>query len=165
VLRTAALTGDRAYFDALIAAVKGNPDRRERADLYGALSGFRAPELAQAVLELWLSPEHDIREIMAATRTRGRSEALREGLFNFITNNFSLLEKKLPKDAPARFPQMFAGACTVQQAQQIESFFTPLVSKFDGMAKSLEQSLEVVRLCAHYREAQHASLQSYLKLY
>jgi hypothetical protein len=60
---------------------------------------------------------------------------------------------------------MFAGACTVQQAQQIESFFTPLVSKFDGMAKSLEQSLEVVRLCAHYREAQHASLQSYLKLY
>ncbi|MBK7316039.1 hypothetical protein [Candidatus Aalborgicola defluviihabitans] len=46
VLHVAALSGDKAYFDALLAAVHDNPDRRERADIYAALGGFRKPSLS-----------------------------------------------------------------------------------------------------------------------
>jgi hypothetical protein len=60
---------------------------------------------------------------------------------------------------------MFAGACTQQQAQKMEALFTPWLSRVDGMAKSLEQSLETVRLCANYRAAQRASLEGFLKPY
>lgn len=163
VLRAAALQGDRAYFDALVAAAVGNPDRRERADIYGALAGFRDPELAQAARALWLSPEHDIRELMAAARVRGRTEALREGQFQFVTSNFEAITAKLPGDAAIRFPQMFDGACSTQEADRIEAYFTPLTKTYAGMNKTLAQSLETVRICARSRRAQHASLQAYLK--
>lgn len=163
VLRAAAYRGDRAYFDALAAAVVGNSDRRERSDIYGALASFQSPELAQAARDLWLSPQHDIRELMAGARVRGRSEALREGMFSFMTTRFDAIAAKLPKDAPMRFPQMFDSACSSKEADQVEAFFTPLTKTYAGLGKTLAQSLESVRICARYREAQHASLQAYLQ--
>ena len=162
VLRAAAYHGDRVFFDALAAAAVGNTDRRERSDIYAALASFRAPELAQAARDLWLSPDHDIRELMAAARMRGRSEALREGMLSFVTTRFDAIAAKLPKDAPMRFPQMFDSACSAKEADQVEAFFTPLTKIYTGMSKTLAQSLESVRICAHYRDTQHASLQSYL---
>ena len=163
VLRTAALGGDRAYFDALLAAAQGSPDRRERADIYGALGNFRKPELAQAGRELWLSPAHDVREVMTAVRTRGRTDIVQEPLFQFMDRHFADLSEKLPTEMVARFPQMFAGACTQQQAQKMEALFTPWLPRVEGMARSLEQSLETVRVCASYRAAQRASLEGFLK--
>ncbi len=165
VLRSAAFHGDRSYFDALLAAVVGNPNRRERADIYAALNSFRAPELAQAARELWLSPDHDLREIMSASRSRGRSGALREGVFAFMRDHFEAITAKLPKESVIGFPQMFQGACSAKEAQQLERFFTPLTKTYTGMDKTLTQSLESVRLCARYRDTQHASLQSFLKQY
>ncbi len=162
VLRSAAYHGDRAYFDALTAAAVGNPDRRERADIYAALSSFRAPELTQAGRDLWLSHEHDIRELMAAARVGGRTEALREGMLNFVTSRFDALAAKLPKDSVTRFPKLFDGACSTQDADQVEAFFTPLTKTYTGLSKTLAQSLESVRICARYRGTQHASLQAYL---
>lgn len=163
VLRAAALNADRAFFDALVSAALASPDRRERADIYGALGNFRTPELTQAGRSLWLSPAHDVREVMTAARTRGRSEVVQESLFQFMDHHFTGLSGKLPTEMVARFPQMFAGACTEQQAQKMETLFTPWLSRVDGMAKSLEQSLETVRLCASYRAAQRASLEGFLK--
>jgi len=163
VLRSAAFHGDRAYFDALVAVAMANPDRRERADIYGALGSFRSAELAQAARELWLSPDHDIREVMNAGRSRGRTGAVREGMLAFVTSHFDAITAKLPKEAATRFPTMFAGACTAAEADQVEKFFTPLTPAYAGLTQTLAQSLESVRLCARYRDSQHASLQSYLK--
>jgi alanyl aminopeptidase len=161
VLRTAALTGDRAFFDALVAAVAGNPDRHARADIYAALGNFRDPKLTKAARQLWLSPAHDIREVMATGRS-GNTSAAREELFQFITGNFESLVAKMAQETTTRFPQMFAGACSERQAEQLESFFTPLLTRFDGMERTLRQSLEVVRLCANYRDAQQASLHNFI---
>jgi hypothetical protein len=58
---------------------------------------------------------------------------------------------------------MFMGACTAAAADQLEKFFTPLTASYPGLTQSLSQSLESVRLCVRYRDAQHASLQAYLK--
>ena len=162
VLRAAAYQGDRAYFDALAGAAVGNMDRRERSDIYGALAAFRSPELAQSARDLWLSPDHDIRELMAGARTRGRTEALRPGMLSFVTSHFDVIAAKLPKDAPMRFPQLFDGACSSTEADQVEAFFAPLTKTYTGLNKTLAQSLESMRNCAHNRDAQHASLQSYL---
>lgn len=165
VLRTAALSGDRALFDALEAAVLGNPDRRARADIYGALGNFRAPELALAARQLMLDPRHDIREVMASSRSRGAPETVRDDTFTFWTTHFEALAARLPADAPARFPQLFSGFCSAEHATQVEQFFRPLVSRYEGIATGLTQSLESIRLCSAYRQSQHASLQSVLKAY
>ena len=165
VLRVAALDGDKAFFDALEAAALGNPDRRERADIYGALGNFRTPALAAAGRQLLLNPKHDIREVMFAGRPRGNTDAAREESLAFLTRNFDAIAARLPSDAPSRFPQMFGGMCSAKLANQVDSFFTPLQTKYDGMATMLKQSLESIRLCGAYRDAQHASLQSVLKAF
>jgi alanyl aminopeptidase len=146
-----------------VSAALASPDRRERADIYGALGNFRTPELAQAGRALWLSPAHDVREVMTAARARGHPERVQESLFQFMDHHLTDLSGKLPTEMVARFPHMFAGACTQQQAQKLEALFTPWLARVDGMAKSLEQSLETVRLCAHYRAAQQTSLKGFLK--
>ena len=64
--------------------------------------------------------------------------------------------------APKRFPQLFDSGCSAKEAEQVESYFTPLAKTYTGLNKTLAQSLESVRICAHYRDTQHASLQSYL---
>ncbi len=164
VLRVAALEGDRAFFDALEAVTAGNPDRRERADVYAALANFRTPELALAGRQLMLAPKHDIREVMFAGRGRGGStEAVREGAFNFMTANFDAIAARLPADMPSRFPQGYTGFCSQKQAADVEGFFTPKLAKYEGMANVLTQTLETIRLCANYRDAQQASLQSVLR--
>jgi cytosol alanyl aminopeptidase len=163
VLRVAALDGDQALFDALLATLNGNPDRRERASLYSALANFRTPALAQTANELMLSPQHDIREIMAAARNRGPTEPVRDGRFEFITRHFDALATRLPEGQPAQFPLQFQGFCSSDKAADVEKFFGPLTSRYEGMADRLKESLENIRLCAGYRAAQQGSLKVALR--
>lgn len=163
VLQAAAYQGDRVFFDALLAAVQGNPDRRERRDIYGALVSFHDPQLAQAGRQLWLSPQHDIREVMTASITRGRVVDQPEPMFEFFRHNFAALVKKLPADTPEEMPQMFGLACDAKLANQMERFFKPLAPRYAGLQKNLEKTLETVRVCANYRRLQQTSLQAYLK--
>jgi len=162
VLRSAAIDGDKGFFDALVRAVVLSPDRAERADIYSALARFGAPDLALAAQQLWLSPQHDIREIMQSGRDRHSNEAARESQFRFVKDNFAAISKRLPKESMARFPQFFAGFCSAKKAAEVEQFFTPRLAADEGGASYLKQSLERIRLCAVYRDAQHASLSGFL---
>jgi cytosol alanyl aminopeptidase len=149
VLRVAALSGDRALFDALVRVALGSPERRERADMYAALGNFREPELSQRSRALWLAPAHDIREVMAPVRRR--DGAAQEGLLGFVAANFKTLAKRLPKDAPGEFPSLFGGLCSADAASQVERFFSPIIRRYDGDESTLQRSLENIRLCAVYR--------------
>ncbi len=163
VLRVAALDGDRAFFDALLAATQGNPDRRERADLYAALANFRDPALAQAARELALNPSHDIREVLFAGRSRSNTDMAKADQLEFVTRHFDTLAQRLPPESVTRFPSLFGGLCSADFAQRVEGFFTPLLNRYEGLSHTLTQSLETIRLCAAYRDAQQASLQQVLK--
>ncbi len=80
-----------------------------------------------------------------------------------MNQNFTTLVKKLPQDAPAEFPHMFALCSSQRLADELPAFFGPLVPRYEGLAKSLNQSLETVRVCASSRDAQQAGLSAYLK--
>jgi cytosol alanyl aminopeptidase len=162
VLRVAALSADRALFDALVKAAVGNPDRRERADIYAAVSNVRDPALRHAARALWLSPQHDIREVMKPPMPR-HDEAAYDALHGFIVTNFRSLTKRLPKDAPGEFPNLFGELCSAPAANQLERFFGPIIKRYDGGESSLQRSLENIRLCAVYRQTQRDSLSSYLR--
>jgi hypothetical protein len=163
VLRIAAIDGDRAFFDALVEAALANPNRRERSDIYSALARFRAPDLALAGRQLWLSPQHDIRELMASGRDYNGDETVADGLFAFVTGNFVAISARLPRESVARLPRYFNGFCAGEKADQVERFFSPLVGAFEGGASALKQSLENIRLCSAYSELQHASLSEFLQ--
>ncbi|MFZ4479663.1 MAG: M1 family metallopeptidase [Rhodoferax sp.] len=163
VLRSAAIGGDRALFDALVAAALSSPNRRERSDIYGALGRFKSAELALAGRQLWLSPRHDIRELLASGRDQYGDEAVADGLLAFLRDNFAAISARLPSESVARFPRYFSGFCSAGKAAEVEQFFAPLVSAYEGGASSLKQTLEGIRLCAVYSESQRASLSDFLR--
>ncbi len=162
VLRSAAIDGDRALFDALVQAARASKDRSERRDIYGALARFAAPELALAAHQLWLSPQHDIRELLPAGRGQQGGAALREGLLAFVSANFDAIAARLPKESVGRFPNYFADFCAADKALAVEQFFAPRLGSFPGGSNSLAQALESIRLCAVYRDTQRDSLAGFL---
>ena len=162
VLRSAAIEGDRALFDALVKAALASNNRGERADIYAALSRFEAPELAQSARELWLSPEHDIRELLMAGRDRNAVDVARDGLFAFMRQNFAAIARRLPKESVGRFPQFFAGFCSTDKATEVQQFFAPRLNAGFGGSTHLKQALENIRLCAAYRGLQQDNLNQFL---
>ncbi len=162
VLRSAALEGDRALFDALVKAALASNNRGERADIYAALGRFEAPELAQSARELWLSPEHDIRELLMAGRDRNAVDLARESLFAFMRQNFAAIARRLPKESVGRFPQFFSGFCSTDKANEVQQFFAARLDTGFGGSTHLKQALENIRLCAAYRALQHGSLERFL---
>lgn len=162
VLRSAALTGDRALFDALEKAALRSRERAERSDIYSALARFEAPELAQAARQLWLSPAHDIRELLTVGRDRNGVEAANDGLLRFMSENFAAISERLPKESVGRLPRFFSGFCAAEKADQLAQLFSGRVDAYEGGASALKQTLETIRLCAVYRDLQQADLAAFL---
>jgi hypothetical protein len=163
VLSSAAIDGDRDFFDALVAAALSSPNRRERSDIYSALGRFKVPDLALAGRQLWLAPQHDIRELMASGRDRSGDESVADGLFAFMSSNFAAISARLPRESVGRFPRFFSGFCANDKAEQLEQFFAPMVGAYEGGASALKQSLESIRLCAVYSGLQKVSLVDFLR--
>lgn len=161
VLRSAAVDGDRPLFDALVQAVLSSKDRVERGDIYNALARFEMPELALAARQLWLSKEHDIRELLTVGRDRNNTETVGEGLLSFMSDNFAAIAVRLPAETVSRLPRYFSGFCAVDKADQVAQFAVR-VAGLEGGASTLKQTLETIRLCAAYRDLQQADLAAFL---
>lgn len=162
VLRSAALEGDCALFDALLQAVESTSNRNERDDLYAALASFSRPELAEAARQLMLNPRHDLRETRRMLRVQNEDAVLREGALRFVLREFPALSQRMAKDAPGGLPRDFNGFCSEDKASELAAFFGPKASRYDGGEANLRQSLESIRLCAAFRAAQSAHLQAAL---
>jgi alanyl aminopeptidase len=164
VLRSAAVGGDTALFEALVKAALASTNRAERRDIYGALGHFQAPQLAQAGRMLWLSPQHDIRELMTAGRERDGVEPVADGMLAFVMAHLPELAARLPNESVGRFPRFFSGLCGVDKAAQVEQFFAPQMGAYEGGSSALKQALEAIRLCGVYRDLQQASLNDFMAL-
>ena len=162
VLSVAALDGDKTFFDALQRRAGASADRLERADIYAALSRFQSPELARSARALWLSAQHDVREVLEAASDRTAGQASASGMLEFMQQNFAALAARLPAESVSRFPRFFSGLCSVEQAAAAERFFGSALARFEGGASSLAQTLETIRLCAAQREFQQSSLSAFL---
>ncbi|MEI7538414.1 MAG: M1 family metallopeptidase [Comamonadaceae bacterium] len=162
VLSVAALDGDKAFFGALERKARSSDDRSERADIYAALSRFQSPELARSARALWLSVQHDVREVLEAASDRAAGQASASGMLDFMQQNFAALAARLPAESVSRFPRFFSGLCSIEQASSAERFFGPALAPFEGGASSLAQTLETIRLCASQRDFQQSSLSAFL---
>ena len=158
VLRSAALDGSPALFDALRAALAASNSRAERHDLLAALGAFRAPALAERARSLLLDPAVDIREsqwpLMSA---QNADPALRPGLLQFVQRHHADLVTRLGPDEPAWLPRYFNRACSPDDAARISAVFTPHAARFKGGQRALAQTLEAVQLCSAWKANQPAA--------
>jgi cytosol alanyl aminopeptidase len=158
VLASAALQGDAALFDAYAAALKTSTDRQERSQLWHALGHYRVPALAERARELLLEPGLDPREgLETLLRAQTADAADRRAALDFIARYQGGLARRMDRQAPARWPELFDRACGDDDAQRLRHDLGPTAARHPGGRATLAAVLESAALCGAWR-AHHGPL-------
>ena len=153
VLSTAAMAGDRSFFDALVAALSSEKDTRSRQAIFGALGSFENPGLARAGMQLFLSGNYDAREafyplLFGPLKYRGTQSLP----FEFVKANLDAIVSRLPREVGEDYATALAslggGFCDASGHAQVDEFFRDRVKEYTGGPRRLAQVLETIDLCA-----------------
>ncbi|RKH39955.1 M1 family metallopeptidase [Corallococcus sicarius] len=159
---------DPAFGTKLREALRTEKDRFQRQMMLGGLSNFRDTQQVQENLKLLLDPQQDIRENLWLLFGASRHASSRAVAYDFVKNHYDTLvgtEARpglLPEGMDSRLPMMGMGACDAAQRQDLEAFFGPRSQKIPGSERHFQRMLENVDQCIALKEAQGASLQSFL---
>lgn len=156
-LSAAALDGDEALFDGLLALLRRSPERALRDDLLHALGHFRRPALAERARGLLLDPGVDIRESLEPLlRAQAADDTTRAAALDFVALRQAELTRRQGRDGPAAWPRLFAGGCSTAARRQLEVAFAKAMPRHLGGRIALQRALENVDLCTARRMAQTA---------
>lgn len=168
VLSIAAEHGDAAFQAKLLGALRAEKDRYHRQQLLGGLSHVTDPKLVTANLDLLLDPEQDARENLWLLFGASRNPATRDTAVAFVKTHYDTLvgpdgkSGLMPEGMGARLAFMGAGYCDAGKRQEVASFFEPRASKVPGSERVLRQVLEIVDQCIALKQAQGASIGTFL---
>jgi alanyl aminopeptidase len=165
VLDVAARHGDAELFQAYLSAARASSDRRGRTRLLGALGLFRDPSVVPLALGVTLSDGFDAREAAIILREEAMNRETRAEAWAFLKANFDRLAARLPREAPARFPGLFAGFNDAMHLSDVEAFFRNKAPKYMGGPRVLAQTLEQIQLLAALKAAQQESVNDFLWRY
>jgi alanyl aminopeptidase len=156
VLAVAARHGDEALWQKLYEQARAASDEKDRRRLLGGMGGFTDPGLVRRNLGIALSDEFPVFEVFGLLFGALEEPATREMAFAHIKENFD--------GWVARLPEGYAGFfCDEAAALDAEAFFRPRVDDLEGAPRSLDQTLEVIRLCAAKRQTHLDSVAEFLQ--
>ncbi|MBX3157857.1 MAG: M1 family metallopeptidase [Deltaproteobacteria bacterium] len=161
-LGIAARHGDRALWDRLYAAAKGEKERKERGQLLGAMAGFRDPAIVKAALPLVLGDDFDPRESLALLWGALGHDETSELAYAFLKDNLDKLLARLPRDSGASFIGAGSSFCDAAHRADVEAFFKDRAPTWLGGPRGLAQTLERMDLCIVRTAARKAPAAAFL---
>ena len=166
ILSTAAHSGDRALFEAMLREFKKSQDRRTRAALIGAIGSFSDPALAQAAMQLLLAPDLDIRETEALLYGPLSSPQTERLPFAFVQANYDRLVSRLPSggdfDGRTQLLAVGAGLCDAASEREFEKFFGERAKQYIGGPRVYAQRVESIHVCEARKAAEVADIAAFL---
>jgi alanyl aminopeptidase len=163
VLAVAARHGDEALWKRLYEQAKSTGEEEDRARLLAGMGGFADPVLVARNLEIGLSEEFPILEILPLLFGALQEPTTREMAFAHVRRNFDGWAGRLPEAFRGFMPHTASWFCDEAAARDVEGFFRPRVEDLAGGPRSLDQTLEVIRLCAAKRALHLASVADFLE--
>jgi alanyl aminopeptidase len=76
--------------------------------------------------------------------------------WNFFTSHFDDFASTLTKSQMGNLPYLAQGLCSVESAAQVNKFFQPIISEYEGGPRTLAEVVESIEICAGLKE--HASV-------
>lgn len=165
VLCSAAVHGDDVLLNLYEQEAKKVQDPEERSEVFMAMSCFENPDVASKVFDIAISKDFDIRDSLSAAWEMQMHPRTGYLVYDFVTQNFDALSKRLPRGYGAELSRSGQVYCDEEHAKQVEAFFKTRVGKIPGAPRLLDQTLEQIHLCSAFRKAQQASLKEFLKTY
>jgi hypothetical protein len=118
-----------------------------------ALLTFEDRTLAERGLALLLDPSLDGRETWNTLWYAARLMPTRRADNDFLMANFDALAKTVSPYAPGGWPALASGLCTSRDRIEVEAFWQPRLSKYEGADRALAMALESIDECVRLRPA------------
>jgi aminopeptidase N len=159
-LAIAALRGDSAFYDRVMAATK-NPKSPELYYKYlYTLPRFSDPKLLQRTLEFAISPEVRSQDALQVITTVMRNPAGRELAWDFIQSQWDAVAKAGGPFASAEVVGATGGFCDTGLRDQVTEFFS--AHKVGAAERTYKQSIERINNCVDFKSQQEPQLASWL---
>lgn len=166
VLVAAAKSNDERLFAALLDRARTETDHAKVARLLGALGGFTAPSLVRQADDLVAGTAFDVRDAFGILRVQLADRASREQAWGFMKASFDAVSPRMRSDDVRlvyfRGVQVF---CDEEHRRDVEQFFGPRASRFDGGPRALANAVEAIGQCAATFGKNQASLDAFLARY
>ncbi|MGE0639378.1 MAG: M1 family metallopeptidase [Thermoanaerobaculia bacterium] len=147
VLRLAAVEGDVALFDRLVAAAEAQKDRRTRQQILRSLGAFRDPAAVEKALQMILSGKFDIREVAFIFFGLSGDRSSRETVLPWVEANYDKLLAAMPEQYTAALSFTGVSFCDAAHRREIETFFGPRSAKLTSGTNNVERALDMIDVC------------------
>jgi alanyl aminopeptidase len=163
VLQLAAMKGDAALHQRMLAEARKTQDPSERGKLFVALGSFRDPALARATTALLLSEDFSTLEVlMNLSNGMLNEDTTREHFYAYVKEHFDALMARMPHEVGGHLPALGGAFCDAAHRQDVEAFFKERAARYPGGPEILGRTLEGVDLCIAQREALQPGLVRFL---
>ena len=159
-LAIAALNGDTAFYERVIAATKNAKSPEEYYMYLYTLARFSDPNLLRRTLEFAISPEVRSQDALQVITRVMRNPAGRELAWNFIQSQWDAVAKAGGPFASAEVVGATGGFCDAGLRNQVAEFFSE--HKVADAERTYKQSIERINNCIDFRSQQEPQLASWL---
>jgi len=159
-LSVAAVDGDSAYFDKVMAALKAAKSPEEYYAYFFTLPQFEDPKLLQRTLDFAISPDvrsQDALQLVTNVLDNPEGEKL---AWDFVRQHWSEIEKAGGPFASAQIVGSTSGFCDAAMRDQVTEFFN--AHKNPAGERTYRQSIERINNCIDLKSQQEQQLASWL---
>jgi aminopeptidase N len=156
----AALTGDEAFYDKLMAALKNPKSPEEYYLTLHTLARFGDPKLLQRTLDYAISPEVRSQDALGLIRRVMDNPAGEKLAWDFVRQHWTAVEKSGGPFASAEVVAATASFCDANMRDQVVDFYA--AHKIEGAGRTYRQSIERINNCVDLKSQQEPQLASWL---
>jgi aminopeptidase N len=159
-MRLAAINGDEAYYDKLMAALKNPKSPEEYYMFLYSLNRFENPQLLQRTLDFSISPDvrsQDALQLLSGVMQNPAGEKL---AWDFVQTHWDAVQKAGGPFASAEVVGATSSFCDATMREQVKQFYA--AHKIEAAERTYRQSVERIDTCVDLKSQQEPRLASWL---
>jgi len=156
----AALSGDQAFYERLLAALKNPKSPEEYYMALFALAEFGDPKLLERTLDYAISPDVRSQDALRLISDVMRNPAGEKLAWNFILSHWEAVQKAGGPFASAEIVNATSSFCDANMRDQVVDFFA--AHKIEAAQRTYRQSIERITSCVDLKSQQEPQLASWL---
>lgn len=161
-LALAALEGDHALHEGLVALLTSTRSPALRNAVVRALAAFRDPELLRRTYDLLLQGTLRAPDYNVLPRTAGRDAATQSVFWDWYVKNEQELMRLLGTRGSATLPWIVGGFCSQAELDTARAHFAQPEKLGSGARQNLEQAIETASRCLNLRQTVEPTLRQSL---
>jgi aminopeptidase N/puromycin-sensitive aminopeptidase len=160
VVRLAALNGDQAFYDKLLATLKNAKSPEEYYMALFALPRFDDPKMLQQTLNYAISPEVRSQDALGLIDDIMRNPAGEKLAWDFVLSHWDAVQKVGGPFASAEVVRAAGSFCDAGMRDQVTDFYS--AHKIEAAERTYRQSIERINNCVAVKAQQEPRLESWL---